>query len=119
MHYIADVYRILEADPNEVVDDILQSLMNKDLVDDHVVRDLALREKTPRDPRTRMRLRQQQVRAGFSRNLRPNSLYAQAQRKQMEPAVVNGRVFTLHESNEKLFTGEFVCWRPVWIGPHG
>ncbi len=52
---------MLDADPDAVVGDILQNMLDKDLVQDHVKRDLGLREKEPPDPRTKMALRHQQV----------------------------------------------------------
>ena len=56
-----DPYSILNEDSNDVVDDILQNMLEKDFVEDYVVKDLGFKEKKLKDPRTKMKLRQQQV----------------------------------------------------------
>ena len=60
---VADPYAFLEnMDEASAVDSILQHMLNKKLVKDHVTDDLGLNDWSKyKDPRTKMQLRHQQV----------------------------------------------------------
>ena len=61
--YFTDPYSILKQDEGSLVDDVMQKLLDKEVVESYVLDDLGLEPSAPkRDPRTKMHLRQQQVR---------------------------------------------------------
>ena len=61
--YFLDPYSILEKDDSSIVDDVMQRLLDKQVLGADVLDDLGLdyKDSNWKDPRTKMKLRHQQV----------------------------------------------------------
>ena len=92
------------------MDDILQNMLEKDFVEDYVVKDLGLTEKKFKDPRKKMKLRQQQAsHILFSNVCQRRNIY------RPKRSLGQGNVFT----GVCLSTGKGSAFRGVCIGGVG